>query len=136
MPFDALRSDRRQLVQGCRHLEVDCWDGVTRERLVVTHGERCDSTCLHAGCFLTQQQLPLQHLLRRVLNRVSSPPTAAGHTCCTSEMFEAVVVAVAQCAFVTSELPVSLSLEMHCSPRNQCRIATMMEELLGHALLS
>ena len=85
----------------------------------------------------------------------------AGHTFCTVETFDAVAVAVGECAFVTSKLPVFLSLEvkrglhalrlrslpysdlpldpwlwqMHCSPRNQYRLASMLMRHVGDALL-
>ena len=38
---------------------------------------------------------------------------AAGRTLCTIEVFDKVAQAIADCAFVTAELPVVLSLEMH-----------------------
>jgi len=85
---------RRQLLQGLRHLEVDCWDG-RNGRPIVTHG----------------------------------------HTLCTTERFEEVSKAVGECAFVTSLLPVSLSLEMHCSPRQQTRVAKMMVQHFESSLL-
>lgn len=82
------------LVQGCRHVEIDCWDAPKGPK--VTHG----------------------------------------HTFCTVEQFDEVAKAVAECAFVTSELPVILSLEMHCTPAQQHRIATTLIEQLGGALLT
>lgn len=84
----------RQLLQGCRHLEIDCWD--SKRGPVVTHG----------------------------------------FTLVTVETFGAVAAAVARYAFVTSELPVILSLEMHCSLRQQHRIAELLHHHLGDALLS
>ena len=84
---------RRQLLQQCRHLEIDCWDG-KREPLV-THG----------------------------------------HTFVTAETFDRVAQAVAECAFITSDLPVLLSLEMHCSSKQQHRLATMAVEHIGDNLL-
>jgi len=59
-----------------------------------------------------------------------------GHTFCTIENFDAVAEAVAECAFATSQLPVSLSLEMHCSPSQQYRLAATMVKHIGEALLS
>ena len=36
-------------------------------------------------------------------------------------MFDDVARAIAEYAFITSELPVVLSLEMHCKPKQQVR---------------
>ena len=85
---------RRQLIQGCRHVEIDCWDNENAP--VVTHG----------------------------------------HTFVTIEGFGAVAEAIADCAFVTSELPVILSLEMHCSPPQQRQLAELLMHHLGATLLS
>ncbi|KAL1507854.1 hypothetical protein AB1Y20_007462 [Prymnesium parvum] len=85
---------RRQLVQGYRHLEIDCWDG--NRRPIVTHG----------------------------------------HTLCTVEKFEDVARAIAECAFLTSDLPVILSLEMHCSVGQQFKLACDLIKHLGPALLT
>ena len=53
----------------------------------------------------------------------------------TSQPFEACAEAIAECAFATSDLPVTLSLEMHCSPKNQFRLTTIMLRAMGDALL-
>eukprot|EP00966_Prymnesium_polylepis_P179208 4148756-Prymnesium_polylepis.1 len=86
---------RRQLLQACRHVEVDCWNGLSDEPLV-THG----------------------------------------HTFCTSMRFKEVAKAVADCAFVTSPQPVILSMEMHCTPKQQRPIAEHLLEHLDDKLLS
>jgi phosphatidylinositol phospholipase C, delta len=47
-----------------------------------------------------------------------------------------VAKAVADCAFETSVLPVILSLEMHCSSKQQRMLAEMMLHHIGTALIS
>jgi len=87
---------RRQLLQGCRHVEIDCWNGGRDMGPIVTHG----------------------------------------HTFCTVELFENVAKAVAQCAFATSDMPVMLSLEMHCNCHQQNQIAKLMVQHIRSFLLS
>jgi len=64
-----------------------------------------------------------------------SPIVTHGHTFCTSISFEEVAKAVNECAFVTSNLPVILSLEMHCSPKQQYRLARIMIAYLPDTML-
>ena len=65
---------------------------------------------------------------------MSSSLVAAGHTFCTVVSFDDVARAVAECAFATTHLPVILSLEMHCSPKQQARLANSMVESVGNML--
>eukprot|EP00966_Prymnesium_polylepis_P150298 3471949-Prymnesium_polylepis.1 len=60
---------------------------------------------------------------------------SSGHTFVTSERFDEVAKAVQECAFTTSELPVVLSLEMHCSVAQQRQLANMMIERWGESLV-
>lgn len=90
---------RRQLLQGARSLEIDCWDG-PRDRHghgqpVVTHGNT-------------------------LVNRIS---------------FAAVARAIAETAFVVSKAPVLLSLEMHCSEKQQARLHELLHQHLGRRLV-
>ena len=86
---------RRVMLEGCRSVEIDCWDNVQDGEPEVTHG----------------------------------------HTLCTKCKFRAVVLALVETAFVVSDLPVFLSLEMHCSKAQQIKIANCLRDMLGDALL-
>ena len=86
---------RRLLLQGCRSLEIDCWNG-RRGEPVVTHGNT-------------------------LVNKIS---------------FASVAKAVGEAAFVTSQAPVILSLEMHCGEKQQARIAELLKKELGAQLLT
>jgi len=68
--------------------------------------------------------------------RVDSPLVTHGHTFCTTEHFSEVANAISDCAFVTSDLPVILSLEMHCSPKQQNSLAHMLVAHLDDTLLA
>lgn len=47
-----------------------------------------------------------------------------------------VLEAIAECAFKTSDYPVILSLENHCSPKQQAKIATYCRKIFGDMLLT
>ncbi|KAM9436890.1 1-phosphatidylinositol 4,5-bisphosphate phosphodiesterase delta-1-like [Clarias gariepinus] len=59
-----------------------------------------------------------------------------GHTLTSKVLFEDVIKAIRQNAFKTSEYPVILSLENHCSVEQQKVMAYHMTEILGDALLT
>ncbi|XP_039089115.1 1-phosphatidylinositol 4,5-bisphosphate phosphodiesterase delta-4 isoform X2 [Hyaena hyaena] len=64
------------------------------------------------------------------------PVVYHGHTLTSRIPFKDVVVTVAQYAFQTSDYPVILSLENHCSWEQQQVIAQHLTEILGEQLLS
>ncbi|KAM9436889.1 1-phosphatidylinositol 4,5-bisphosphate phosphodiesterase delta-1a isoform 2-T2 [Clarias gariepinus] len=59
-----------------------------------------------------------------------------GHTLTSKVLFEDVIKAIKNYAFKTSEYPVILSLETHCSVKQQKDMAEHLKTILGDALLT
>ncbi|XP_011646737.1 1-phosphatidylinositol 4,5-bisphosphate phosphodiesterase-like isoform X2 [Pogonomyrmex barbatus] len=63
------------------------------------------------------------------------PIITHGKAMCTDILFRDVIYAVRDTAFVTSEYPVILSFENHCSKKQQFKLAKYCDEILGDLLL-
>ncbi|XP_068609743.1 1-phosphatidylinositol 4,5-bisphosphate phosphodiesterase beta-4-like [Brachionichthys hirsutus] len=63
------------------------------------------------------------------------PIITHGKAMCTDILFKDVIQAIKETAFVTSEFPVILSFENHCSKPQQYKMAKYCEELFGDFLL-
>ncbi|XP_076659589.1 1-phosphatidylinositol 4,5-bisphosphate phosphodiesterase isoform X3 [Halictus rubicundus] len=63
------------------------------------------------------------------------PIITHGKAMCTDILFKDVIYAVRDTAFVTSEYPVILSFENHCTKKQQYKLAKYCDEILGDLLL-
>ncbi|XP_069116571.1 1-phosphatidylinositol 4,5-bisphosphate phosphodiesterase beta-4-like isoform X2 [Argopecten irradians] len=68
-------------------------------------------------------------------NEDQEPIITHGKAMCTDIFFKDVITAIAETAFITSEQPVILSFENHCSKPQQYKMAKYCEEILGDFLL-
>lgn len=75
---------------------------------------------------------PAPVALQRTLTAKSSiiePRVLHGHTLTKEISFRSVCVAIRDSAFVTSDLPLVVSLEVHCNPQQQQMMVDIMEEV-------
>ncbi|RWS29944.1 1-phosphatidylinositol 4:5-bisphosphate phosphodiesterase-like protein, partial [Leptotrombidium deliense] len=63
------------------------------------------------------------------------PIITHGKAMCTDILFKEVIYAIRDCAFVTSDYPIILSFENHCSKKQQYKMAKYCDEILGDLLL-
>ncbi|XP_014674680.1 PREDICTED: 1-phosphatidylinositol 4,5-bisphosphate phosphodiesterase beta-4-like [Priapulus caudatus] len=68
-------------------------------------------------------------------NEDQEPIITHGKAMCTDVLFKDVILAIADTAFTTSEYPLILSFENHCSKPQQYKMAKYCEEIFGDYLL-
>ncbi|XP_074428850.1 1-phosphatidylinositol 4,5-bisphosphate phosphodiesterase zeta-1 [Larus michahellis] len=66
----------------------------------------------------------------------NEPVVYHGHTLTSKILFHSVIQVIDKYAFVASDYPVVLSLENHCSPKQQEVMAEYLEDILGDKLLT
>eukprot|EP00966_Prymnesium_polylepis_P067224 1560762-Prymnesium_polylepis.1 len=112
---------RRLLLLGCRCIEIDCVNArLTFESPAARISQSLDN------CFLAASGWD---------GRDGEPIVTHGNTLCSRISLKEVAIAVAEAAFVASSLPVIISLENHCSPPQQTRVAELFRSHFGEALV-
>ena len=54
---------------------------------------------------------------------------------CTDILFKEAIMAIRDCAFITSDYPIILSFENHCCKKQQYKLAKYCEEMFGDFLI-